>query len=292
MTNAQRFKANIRMVELEMHSFCNRKCWFCPNQYIDRQGPVQWLDEFILNQTLYDLALIDYDNIITFSGNCEPFSQGMKFIDQVKKVRNMLPNAFLMTNTNTDYLDTNLVQQAALAGMDIIKAQLYFEKDEEFTDEAITKKALNLFSKLPGIEFRQPIKNQFYSGRFSNGMIIHAYAKDWYKVGHNRCDVSVRKPQRRLLTCGEPVQYIGINYAGMVTPCCNLRGDYGPHTGTMLGKMDATAGRLFSLYQGLLLPEDEYPCQICMGKSWHANGKLTYRQIAKELDAMELKNGE
>ncbi|KKK60447.1 hypothetical protein LCGC14_3024290, partial [marine sediment metagenome] len=83
MTNTERFKANIRMVELEMHSFCNRQCWFCPNQFIDRQGPVQWLDEFILDKVLSDLALINYDNIITFSGNCEPFSQRMEFIDKV-----------------------------------------------------------------------------------------------------------------------------------------------------------------------------------------------------------------
>ena len=290
MTDAQRFKANIRMVELEMHSYCNRQCWFCPNQFIDRQGPVQWLDEFVLSQVLNDLALIDYDNIITFSGNCEPFSQGIEFIDRVKIVRSHLPDAFLMTNTNTDYLDTNLVNQVALAGMDVIKAQLYFEKDEEFTSEAVCNKFIRLNDKLPDLKFVEPIEGQFYT-RVDN-MIIHAYAKNWHKVGHNRCDVSVRKPQQRLLTCGEPVQYIGISYEGIVTPCCNLRGDYTPHYSTMLGQMDAVAGTLFRLYQGVLLPEDQYPCQICMGKSWHANGKLTYRQIAKELDAMERKNGE
>lgn len=290
MTNTERFKANIRMVELEMHSFCNRQCWFCPNQFIDRQGPVQWLDEFILDKVLSDLALINYDNIITFSGNCEPFSQRMEFIDKVHIVRRYLPDAFLMTNTNTDYLTTNLVNQAALAGMDVIKAQLYFEKDEEFTNQAVSEKFIKLNDKLPDIRFIEPIEGQFYAR--VDGMIIHAYAKDWHKVGHNRCDVSVRKPQMRMLTCGEPIQYIGISYEGMVTPCCNLRGDYELHAGTMLGKMDAVAGTLFKLYQGLLLPEDSYPCQICMGKSWHANGKLTYQQIAKELDAMELKNGE
>jgi MoaA/NifB/PqqE/SkfB family radical SAM enzyme len=290
MTDAQRFKANIRMVELEMHSYCNRQCWFCPNQFIDRQGPVQWLDEFVLGQVLNDLAFIDYDNIITFSGNCEPFSQGMEFVGRVKYVRKNLPNAFLMTNTNTDYLNTELVEQTAQAGMDVIKAQLYFDKDEEFTREAICEKYIKLANKLPGIKFIEPIPGQFYAR--INGMIIHAYAKDWHKVGHNRCDVSVRKPQKRMLTCGEPVQYIGINYNGIVTPCCNLRSDYGPHEGTMLGKIDATTGKLFSLYQGLLLPEDEYPCQICEGKSWHANGKLVYQDIAKSLDTMEQKNGE
>lgn len=28
----------IRMVEIEIFSFCNRKCWFCPNSFIDRNS--------------------------------------------------------------------------------------------------------------------------------------------------------------------------------------------------------------------------------------------------------------
>lgn len=281
MDNRERFKANIRMVEIEMHSYCNRQCWFCPNQFIDRQGPVQWLNEDILTQVLNDLAWISYDGIVSFSGNCEPFSQADEFIRRVHLVRNHLPNAFLCTNTNTDYLTPEMLQKTAKAGMDLIKAQLYFGKDEEFSHHKINQKALHLMSNLPGVNFKQIIKDQWYS--MVDNMIIHAYAKDWHKVGHNRCDVQVRQTVKRMHTCGEPVQYIGVNYNGIVTPCCNLRSDYAPHVGFMLGKLDATPGKIFKLYQGVLLPEDVYPCQICMGKSWHANGQLVYREVLKEL---------
>ena len=29
---------NIRLVEIEIFSFCNRKCLFCPNSFIDRHS--------------------------------------------------------------------------------------------------------------------------------------------------------------------------------------------------------------------------------------------------------------
>lgn len=281
MTNQERFKKNVRMVELEQHSYCNRKCWFCPNQVIDRQGPAKWLSYPIYHQILDDLCDIGYDQIISFSGNCEPFSQIVTFLPRVKLASQIVTDAFLMTNTNTDYLTTDIVRNVAHHGLDVIKAQLYFDKDQEFTEIAIGAKMQALKDKLPGIEFTKSPQGQWFA--LVGDMIIHAYAKNWHKVGHNRCDVQVRKSVRRMSTCGEPIQYIGVNYAGQVTPCCNIRGDYPPHAKAMLGQIDDTPGRIFDLYQGVLLPEDQYPCQNCMGKSWHANGKIVYEQILKEL---------
>jgi len=278
--NKKRFKANIRMVELEQHSFCNRKCWFCPNQFIDRQKPVEFLDEKVYLQILKDLAGIDYSEIISFSGNCEPFSQ-KEFLNRVAQARAFVPNVFLMTNTNTDYLTTETIKTVAANGLNVLKCQLYFNKDEEYTDEAICKKMDLLRKKLPDIRFVQSIKNQWYA--LVGNLIIHAYSKDWHKVGHNRCDTPVRQTEIRYRTCCDPLIYIGVNYAGQVTPCCNIRPDYKPYEKLILGQMDDKPETIFNLYQGLILPETEYPCKTCMGKDWHPNGKIVYSAILKEL---------
>lgn len=281
MLNQERFKKNIRMVELEQHSYCNRKCWFCPNQFIDRKfKPVQFMDFDIYTQILNDLSCIGYDQIISFSGNCEPFSQP-EFIDRVSKARCFLPNACLVTNTNTDYLTSELANSASVAGISIIKAQLYFGKDEFYCDDAIRQKMEELKWKLPGIKFEEKIPNEWFA--LIGDMVIHAYSKNWHKVGHNRGDVMVRPAERRMHVCGEAIQYIGVNYKGQVTPCCNIRGDHKPHEELMLGEMDSDPGTLFKLYQGTLLPENKYPCDRCNGKGWHANGKMVYEAILKEL---------
>jgi len=281
MTNKERFKANIRMVELEQHSYCNRKCWFCPNQFIDRQfTPVQFLDEAIYTQILKDLASIDYDEIISFSGNCEPFSQPA-FLERVKLAKEYLPNAVLFTNTNTDYLTTEMVHDAAQGGLNLIKAQLYFDRDEQYNDDAIDEKMWKLREKLLGIDFEEKVKNKWFA--LVGDMVIVAYSKDFRKVGHNRCDVQVRKAVKRVHTCGEAVTFIGVNYAGQVQPCCNIRADYPKHKPLILGQMDDKPGTIFELYQGVLLPETAYPCSICMGKQWHPNGKLIYQEIIREM---------
>lgn len=282
MNNKERFKANIRMVEIELHSYCNRQCWFCPNQFIDRRGPVRWLDEFTLDQLLHDLAYIGYDGIVSFSGNCEPFSQGEDFLEKVRKVRRMLPEAFLITNTNTDYLTPELLYIAADVGLDVIKAQLYFGENEQFSFQQVDEKAIKLIKRLPGINMINTSDHHWYTV-ISGKLLVHAYGKDWHKVGHNRCDVPVRKINKRVQICGEPIQYIGVNYNGMVTPCCNLRSDYDPHKPLMLGKLEAKAGHIFELYQGVILTEDKYPCSLCMGKSWHPNAKIVYGEIMNEL---------
>ena len=36
MTNKEHFKAVLGLIEIELFSYCNRKCWFCPNSTIDR----------------------------------------------------------------------------------------------------------------------------------------------------------------------------------------------------------------------------------------------------------------
>jgi organic radical activating enzyme len=276
MTNKERFKANIRMVELEQHSYCNRKCWFCPNQFIDRQKPVEFLDAGVYRQILNDLASIGYDQIISFSGNCEPFSQP-EFLDRVKQARDLLPDAFLMTNTNTDYLTTEVVHNAAEAGLNVIRAQLYFDEDEEYTEEATDEKMWKLREKLLGIDFLKRLGSWF--AIVGENMVVHAYSKDFRKVGHNRCDVRVRKTVIRMHTCFEPVQYFGVDYQGIATPCCNIRPDYEPYKDIVLGKMNESPGRMFELYQGLLLPETKYPCRTCMGKHGHPNGKLVYKKL-------------
>lgn len=282
ITNKERFKKNVRMVELEQHSYCNRKCWFCPNKFIDRQFvPAKFLDEDIYTSIIADLAIIDYDQIISFSGNCEPFSQP-KFIDRVVMARTMLPRAFLMTNTNTDFLTTETLCRAAEAGLNVIKAQLYFDKDEEYTREATYKKMDGLKVKLLGIEFIERCGQWF--AMVGENLIVHAYSKNWHKVGHNRCDVPVRKTEIRMHTCFEPVQYFGVDYQGLATPCCNIRPDYPPYKDIILGRMDNTPGRIFELYQGILLSETEYPCRTCMGKHGHPNGKLVYHEILKEME--------
>jgi len=293
MTNKERFKANIRLFEIEPHSYCNRKCWFCPNSKIDRTGPVKFLDWQVYFQILKDLASIDYNQVICFAGWCEPFSQP-SFIERVREAKEYLPDAMLFANTNTDYLTTNMLQKVSEAGLTVIKAQLYFDEDEEYNELAVRDKMRKLRLRIPEIDFKEKVHLKWFA--ILGDMVIHAYAKDFRKVGHNRRDIQVRPATKRYHTCGEAITMFGVNHNGWAVPCCNIRSDYPPHKNMLLGKMDESPGRIFELYQGVLLPEDKYPCSICMGKQWHPNHKMVYSEIIEEMkkergDDLNGKNG-
>lgn len=280
MKNKERFKKNIRAIEFEPHSYCNRKCWFCPNTFIDRTGPVKFLDQKIYVQILKDLASIDYSEGILFAGWCEPFSQP-NFLDRVKEASDFLPNAVLTSNSNTDYLTTEIVRQAAGNGLSVIRAQLYFDKNEDCTEEVIACKFARLRDKLPGIDFVKRADDWF--ALVDRKMVIHLQSRNFKKVGINRCDIKVRKIGKRYYTCYEGIQYFGVNFNGQAIPCCHIRSDYPAHEKYLLGQVTDKPGRIFELYRGVILAEQEYPCNACSHNQSHANIKMVYTEIIRDL---------
>ncbi len=281
-TNKERFKANMRFFEIEPHSYCNRKCWFCPNTVIDRTGPAKFLDYKIYSQVLKDLADIDYSGAMVFAGWCEPFSQ-KEILNYIGAARKSLPNVMLSASSNTDYLTTDFVRLVEKVGLNVIRAQLYFDKEEEYNDIAIRKKMDILKSKLIGIEFKERVSCQWFA-LVGDNMVIHAYSKNFHGRGYDRCGISVgKKGPPRAHTCCEPVTAFGINHNGWAVPCCQIRSDYEPHKDFLLGKMDDTPGRIFELYRGAVFSEDKFPCSGCGFFAAHGNPKLIYSGILKGL---------
>jgi len=282
ITNKDRFKANMRAIEIEPHSYCNRKCWFCPNSFIDRQfKPVRFLDWAIYLQVLRDLQKIDYSGTMCFAGWCEPFSQE-NTLEYIKYASIFIPKAFLTANTNTDYLDMENIEKIADTGLTVLRCQLYFDKDEAYNSEAIRAKMNKLGEKLKDLVFIEGVKDQWFA-LVKGKMVVHVYSKDFTVRGYNRCDLNIKKKITRTHACSEPIAGFGINHNGMAVPCCQIRSDYTPHKDFLLGQMDNSQGKIFDLYDGLILPEAEYPCSTCGFKDTHANPKIIYDKILKEL---------
>jgi len=287
MTKKELFKANVQVVEIEPHSFCNRKCWFCPNSFIDRTGPVKHIDDRVYWQLLNDLASIDYNETICFAGWSEPFSQLASFLRLIKKARQRLPDAFLMTNTNTDFLSEHILRSAAYCGLETVKAQLYFDEYEEFCEDAIREKMSKLQEKLPDIRFYEMSHLNWFA-LVGGSMVINAYARNFREMGVLRCDMKFREiKQTRIAHCLEPIQMVGVNYNSKVVPCCNIRSDYEPHKKFVRGQLIGSPGEIFEIYEPILLDWRKYPCKRCMfkqiGKMQHANIKLMFRSIIKDM---------
>ncbi len=54
------FKNSVRRIAIEIFSYCNRTCYFCPNKAGGRLGDQKFLDEGIFLRILDDLASIEF----------------------------------------------------------------------------------------------------------------------------------------------------------------------------------------------------------------------------------------
>ena len=100
MVNKELFKKQLRLIEIEIFSYCNRKCWFCPNSFIDRISDNKIMAEETYLDLLSQLQQIDYSGELTYSRYNEPTAKKDLFLKRVAQARKMLPNVILRTNTN------------------------------------------------------------------------------------------------------------------------------------------------------------------------------------------------
>lgn len=109
--------ANIRLIEIELTSQCNRICDFCPNSYIDRHSENKILDEKIFKKLIKELGEHNYSKFISFSRYNEPFMHRNILDERIRYIRMNLPNAILVSNTNGDF-STTMVDIDELTVMD------------------------------------------------------------------------------------------------------------------------------------------------------------------------------
>ena len=65
-TKKRIFKENVCLVEIGIFSYCNRKCWFCPNSIIDRHSNNIELREDIFLKILNELKGIIIQTELNF----------------------------------------------------------------------------------------------------------------------------------------------------------------------------------------------------------------------------------
>ena len=99
-----KFDEALKFIEIEIFSYCNRKCWFCPNSFVDRLTENHFMPEDQYLSILQQLKDINFSGEVAYSRYNEPLAYREVLIKRVKQAREYLPNAKLRTNTNGDYV--------------------------------------------------------------------------------------------------------------------------------------------------------------------------------------------
>jgi MoaA/NifB/PqqE/SkfB family radical SAM enzyme len=270
------FKKSVRMVEIEVFSFCNRTCWFCPNSHIDRHSDNILMSSSLYRKILDDLRAVDYAGLISYSRYNEPLADPIIF-DRIQQARSAVPEALLHFNTNGDFFNRQTLEKIYDCGLKSMNIQVYTPENRPYSDE-LARDCLMRRVKRYGLNyefvFSRPMDWLEYRLLFKD-MKIRIYARNFRMNGADRgatiADLSQEKIRRS--PCLVPFKDMYIDYNGKVVPCCNIRSDIAEHSDFILGDLNDEHLTLFSIFQSAAaiafrkklvgFHEKCFPCNTC-----------------------------
>lgn len=296
----QLFRRSVRFVEIEIHSYCNRTCWFCPNADIDRRSVRHYLSEATYLRIIGDLQSIGYSRELSFSRFNEPFGDEVVF-DRIAQARSALPRCQLLAFSNGDFVTASALVRMRKAGLSHLFLACYPPNDQpwsrEYAETQIASKASKLGLRL--CKRREtPGSRIGYESSWGH-MPVTIYCPNFRVGGLNRggmVEGVPANPCARTSPCLLPFYRVAIDHTGCVMPCCNLRSDIDAHRPTRFGVLDDTSGTLFDAYASAsaaswrtsVVSYGDKPsaCQGCLYHDW-AGGPVirAFHKVALALSA-------
>lgn len=205
--------SKLRLVEIELFSYCNRKCSWCPNSYIDRKSDCQYLNWEVLDKLLIELKDNKFNGVFSFSRYNEPFSDYVTLYYAIQHIKEFFPNSKYVTNTNGDYITESVLK---LVPIDELTIMDYDYKGRDY--------CLQKLQEWHVVDIKE--YGHYFTGMYGNMKILYYYS--WLeeaKISNRGGNLKSWSLQERDYPCYEPLFFIGINYDGTVSPCCNVRND-------------------------------------------------------------------
>ncbi|KLI35204.1 radical SAM superfamily [Brachyspira hyodysenteriae] len=103
------------MVQLEISTYCNRKCHYCPNK--DYETPKEFMSWEVFKKAIEDLKKINFTGIIHLTLYNEPLFDD-RLVDFVKYIHVHLPKVTQLLISNGDLLNLEKAKELAEAGVD------------------------------------------------------------------------------------------------------------------------------------------------------------------------------
>ncbi|WP_334089930.1 radical SAM/SPASM domain-containing protein [Helicobacter typhlonius] len=246
----QILKHYLQIVEIEIASFCNRTCWFCPNSHIDRKSASIQLPEQTFLKIIENLAEIDYDKSLNFHRFNEPLANRELILKRVTQARKLLPKAKFTIFTNGDYAQREYFEALQDAGVNNILMSYYYGKNQSFDKQKVIIPAMKKMSHKLGLPY-EVINDtmQEYRVRFCLSNLNIEY-RTWNPqiIGKSRGGSVELLKQKRIIDsgCFHTAMRFYVDYNGLVMPCCNTRSDEPLHKDFILG--DCNTQDLFEIF--------------------------------------------
>jgi hypothetical protein len=279
LTDAKRqreiFKATVNRIEVETHSYCNRRCDYCPNVVGDRIGPNVRMKPAIWQKLLTGLAEVGYDGAFVLNSYNEPLYD-RDILTRISEAHAALPKAQLMIYTNGDYLSPGFVDELAEAGLGYLHVSIHLKRGETFSDLYVLNRIAEVSHRMGRqARFRSIRGNDSIIADFDHpGMKIETRAINFAKHGNDRGGLLPDLSPEKLRTdpCTFVFSHFHMGFTGNVVPCCHIRSDRPEHARHVVGNLDQAetifdiffSGRAAAWRRGLVHDRVKAgPCATC-----------------------------
>lgn len=228
------FRTSVKYVEIETFTYCNRKCWFCPNAKIpqrqDRAGNKE-MDDWLYLRIELDLHFARFSGQIQFGRYNEPLADRV-ILERIGDVRYVLPRAWLYSHTNGDFLTREYLDKLRQSGLNELKIQTYLGNNDRWDEQAILDRQQQQLRKL-GLKVARTVTSapglRYLHDTDYPGMLVTLDARNFEAIGTDRGGlVQIQQDRPRIAPCMVPFERMYIDWTGDVVPCCNIRSDVQP----------------------------------------------------------------
>lgn len=234
------FAKTVARIEVETHSYCNRRCSYCPNVVGDRLGANQHMPQEMWLGMLGDLAEIDFKGNLVLNYYNEPLAD-RAILDRIREARAHVPNARIMVYSNGDYMDPAFVNELAEAGLDYLHVSIHLKRGDKYTDLYVLNRIIEVAVRM-GIPAQI---TQIQSGEFAfakaphKKMEIEIRGINFEKHGTDRGGLvdDIRTAEKRSAACFFPFAHFVMSFNGLIAPCCHIRSDRPEHRDYIYGNL-------------------------------------------------------
>lgn len=261
-----------RLVELEIHGHCNRKCAWCPNIELQRTRMTRMPEEVYL-KILKELKEGGFKGAISFSRYNEPMADSKLFKKRVEQAKAILPGVKLVSNTNGDFfssrnIDGLCLDELSIMDYDCIGLKACRDRLRQADADIEKIEYPYIIARYKGIGILYYIDWPLNAALVDRG----GFFKSDIEISGQKLNWADNK-SLRTRPCLEPLCFIGIDYNGDVVPCCQIRGDNPEHKAFILGNVtrnkliDICTGEIAEYFKTIPAGSDfsKYPepCKYC-----------------------------
>ncbi len=268
------FETFVKTVHIELFSYCNRRCSYCPVSLVDRISSNNHMDDAVFEQIIKDLRLIDYRGRISMNLYNEPLADPILFT-RAAQIRAALPGCFLYFNSNGDYFDRDTIDRLREAGVNEVTVTIHPGATQKFDDLYVLTR-FSEFSQRIGrkLTFTAARNRAYYKADVdSRDVTIRVMAINYADFGVNRGETVVAGASAtRTSPCFRPFDDFTVYHDGSVLPCCQFFPDIEKHRSFISGTIRA-GEPIFDLFGRRIMAsfrrdlfchgEKQSPCSSC-----------------------------